>query len=50
MRGPHARRPIELLAALSMTTNFLSAATATDEASCHRSLFRELLESEGEII
>ena len=50
MREPHARRLIELLAALSTTTNFSVGCYCENESWCHRSLLRELLEAEGATI
>ena len=47
MRHPHARRLIQLLAALSTTTNFSIGCYCEDESHCHRSLLRELLVAAG---
>ena len=50
MQAPHARRTIELLAALSHQTNFAVGCYCEDEAHCHRSLLRELLRRAGAAI
>jgi uncharacterized protein YeaO (DUF488 family) len=47
MHEPPARHLIELLAALSKTTDFSIGCYCEDEARCHRSLLRELLDAEG---
>ena len=47
MREPQARRLIQLLAALSATTNFSIGCYCADEACCHRRLLRDLLAAEG---
>ena len=47
MQQPHARRTIELLAALSHQTNFAVGCYCADESRCHRSLLRELLRRAG---
>lgn len=44
MKAPHARRDLDLLAALSHETNFSIGCYCEDESRCHRSLLRELLE------
>ena len=43
MSEPRAQRLIELLAALSKTTNLSIGCYCEDESRCHRSLLRELL-------
>ena len=47
MQQPHARRTIELLAALSHQTSFAVGCYCEDESRCHRSLLRELLRKAG---
>jgi len=47
MRAPAAQRLIALLAALSQHTNLSVGCYCADEARCHRSLLRALLESAG---
>jgi uncharacterized protein YeaO (DUF488 family) len=47
MSDPRARRLIELLAALSKTTNLSIGCYCEDERRCHRSLLRELLAEQG---
>jgi uncharacterized protein YeaO (DUF488 family) len=47
MRAPAAQRLLLLLSALSSTTNFSVGCYCDDEARCHRSLLRELLEESG---
>jgi len=47
MKRPEARRLIELLAALSNGANFSVGCYCENEARCHRSLLRELLEEAG---
>ena len=47
MRPPAAARLIALLAALSQDTNFSVGCYCADEARCHRSLLRALLEEAG---
>jgi uncharacterized protein YeaO (DUF488 family) len=47
MARPDAGRVIDLLAALSKTTNFSVGCYCEDESRCHRSLLRELLRSRG---
>jgi uncharacterized protein YeaO (DUF488 family) len=44
MRAPEAARLLDLLAALSHQTSFSVGCYCADEARCHRSLLRELLE------
>ena len=47
MAAPTARHDIELLAALSRTTNFSVGCYCEDESRCHRSLLRRLLIEAG---
>ena len=47
MKAPEARRALDLLAALSHRTDFAVGCYCEDEARCHRSLLRELLEQRG---
>ena len=47
MAAPGTARTIELLAALSRQTNFSVGCYCEDEAHCHRSVLRELLEEAG---
>jgi uncharacterized protein YeaO (DUF488 family) len=47
MARPEARHLIELLAALSRTTNFSVGCYCKDEKRCHRSPLRELLRDKG---
>ena len=47
MAQPPARRLLELLAALSRETNFSVGCYCADEARCHRSLLRVLLQESG---
>jgi uncharacterized protein YeaO (DUF488 family) len=47
MKEPHAARMIELLAALSATTDFSVGCYCEDENRCHRSVLRSLLEEAG---
>jgi uncharacterized protein YeaO (DUF488 family) len=47
MKQPSARRDLDLLAALSHQTSFSIGCYCADEARCHRSLLRELLEKRG---
>jgi uncharacterized protein YeaO (DUF488 family) len=47
MRQPAAQRLLVLLAALSAQTAFSVGCYCEDEAHCHRSLLRELLEEQG---
>ena len=44
MKLPGARRDLDLLAALSHQTNFAIGCYCKDEARCHRSILRALLE------
>lgn len=47
MNTPEARRDLDLLAALSHQTNVSMGCYCADEARCHRSILRELLERRG---
>ena len=47
MKAPEARRALDLLAALSHQTNFAVGCYCEDEARCHRSILRELLDQRG---
>jgi uncharacterized protein YeaO (DUF488 family) len=47
MSDPRAQRLIELLAALSRTTNLSIGCYCEDDSRCHRSLLRELLVGRG---
>ena len=47
MASPASSRLLDLLAALSHTTNFSVGCYCEDESRCHRSLLRELLRSRG---
>lgn len=47
LKTPTARRELELLAALSHHANFAIGCYCEDEAFCHRSILRELLEQLG---
>jgi len=47
MREPDAARTIALLALLSHEANFSVGCYCEDEARCHRSVLRELLEENG---
>jgi uncharacterized protein YeaO (DUF488 family) len=47
MRRPEARRLIELLAALSVRTNFSVGCYCEVESRCHRSLLREVFVEAG---
>jgi len=47
MAAPAAKHDLELLAALSHTTNFSVGCYCQDEARCHRSILRRLLEENG---
>jgi uncharacterized protein YeaO (DUF488 family) len=47
MKAPEARRALDLLAALSHRTDFAVGCYCENEARCHRSLLRELLEQRG---
>jgi len=47
MKRPEARRLLDLLAALSHTTDFSLGCYCADESRCHRSVLRELLAERG---
>ena len=47
MAAPDASKTLDLLAALSHTANFSVGCYCEDEARCHRSVLRELLEARG---
>jgi uncharacterized protein YeaO (DUF488 family) len=47
MKDPSASRALDLLAALSHTADFSVGCYCEDEARCHRSLLRALLEERG---
>lgn len=47
MRAPHAQHALELLAALSHTTNFSVGCYCDDENHCHRSILKQLLIDHG---
>lgn len=47
MKAPEKRHLLDLLAALSHTTSFAVGCYCAEEARCHRSVLRELLEEHG---
>jgi uncharacterized protein YeaO (DUF488 family) len=47
MKRPEARRVLDLLAALSHTTDLSVGCYCEDESRCHRSVLRALLEERG---
>lgn len=47
MSSPEARHAIELLATLSLSSNFSVGCYCEDEARCHRSVLRTLLAERG---
>jgi uncharacterized protein YeaO (DUF488 family) len=47
MKRPEARHLLDLLAALSHTTDFSVGCYCADESRCHRSVLRELLTERG---
>ncbi|HEX4036580.1 MAG TPA: DUF488 family protein [Acidobacteriaceae bacterium] len=47
MKKPEASRVLDVLAALSDQTNFSVGCYCEDEARCHRSILRSLLEERG---
>jgi uncharacterized protein YeaO (DUF488 family) len=47
MKLPEAKRDLDLLAALSHQTHFAIGCYCPDEARCHRSILRALLEQRG---
>ncbi|KND61378.1 hypothetical protein BVER_04279 [Candidatus Burkholderia verschuerenii] len=50
MAMPDAGKSLDLLAALSHTTNLSVGCYCEDEARCHRSILRELLDKRGAAI
>jgi uncharacterized protein YeaO (DUF488 family) len=50
MARPQAKRTLDLLAALSHTTNLSIGCYCEDESRCHRSVLRELLAERGAAI
>jgi uncharacterized protein YeaO (DUF488 family) len=50
MKRPEARRLLDLLAALSYTTDFSVGCYCADESRCHRSVLRELLAERGAVL
>jgi uncharacterized protein YeaO (DUF488 family) len=50
MKEPEKVRILDLLAALSHGTNFSLGCYCENEARCHRSILRELLEQRGAVI
>jgi uncharacterized protein YeaO (DUF488 family) len=50
MKRPEPSRLLDLLAALSHTANFSVGCYCEDEAQCHRSVLRKLLEERGAAI
>ncbi|MEN9728730.1 MAG: hypothetical protein RL434_3096 [Pseudomonadota bacterium] len=50
MQTPENRRTLELLAALSQHSAFSVGCYCADEAHCHRTLLRELLQEAGAIL
>jgi uncharacterized protein YeaO (DUF488 family) len=47
MKAPESAHALDLLAALSLSTNFSVGCYCADEAHCHRSVLRELLQERG---
>ncbi len=47
MKRPEAQRLLDLLAAMSIETNFAVGCYCPDEMRCHRSVLRTLLEEHG---
>jgi uncharacterized protein YeaO (DUF488 family) len=47
---PPASRILDLLAGLSHTTNFSVGCYCEDEARCHRSVLREVLQARGAVL
>ena len=47
IKRPEAKRLLDLLAALSHTTDFSVGCYCADESRCHRSVLRELLAERG---
>lgn len=50
MNAPEAGRVLDLLAALSHRTNMSVGCYCNDEARCHRSVLRELLQERGAVL
>jgi len=50
MSRPQAARLLDLLAALSRQTDFAVGCYCADEARCHRSILRALLEERGAVL
>ncbi|MGC2968786.1 DUF488 domain-containing protein [Paraburkholderia aspalathi] len=50
MNGGDASKVLDLLAALSKTTNFSVGCYCEDENRCHRSILRQLLDERGALI
>lgn len=50
MKEPEASHVLDLLAALSHTTNFSVGCYCEDEARCHRAVLRELLAERGALL
>ena len=50
MSAPGAARSIDLLAALSKTSNFSVGCYCQEESQCHRSVLRELLLKRGAVV
>jgi len=50
MSTPHAKHDLDLLAALSHSTDFSVGCYCEDERNCHRSILRELLAERGATI
>jgi len=50
MKIPGAARDLDVLAALSHQTNFSVGCYCENEALCHRSLLRELLQTRGALV
>lgn len=50
MNGGDASKVLDLLAALSKTTNFSVGCYCEDESRCHRSILRQLLDERGALI
>jgi len=50
MNEPAARRTLDVLAALSHGANFSIGCYCEDEARCHRSVLRALLEERGAVV
>lgn len=50
MERPDARATLDLLAALSQTTDFAVGCYCADESHCHRSILRSLLIARGAVV